>query len=77
MNALMTGPAPDPQWLLDALDMVASLGTFRAEDSTEASPVTVLAAARPVLRRLAHFDESAFLLMESDGLGFRKKHATK
>ena len=71
MNASMTGPAPDPQWLLDALDMVASLGTFRAEASAEASPVTVLAAARPVLRRLANFEESAFLLMESDGLGFR------
>ncbi len=71
MNTTMSGPAPDPQWLLDALDMVASLGTFRAEGSAEASPASVLAAARPVLRRLANFEESAFLLIEADGLGFR------
>jgi len=71
MSLTTSGPAPDPQWLLDALDLVASLGTFRAEDSTETSPEAVLAAARPVLRRLAHFEASAFLLMEADGLGFR------
>ncbi len=67
----MGGPAPDSEWLLDALDMVASLGTFRAEGTSEVSPAGVIAAARPVLRRLADFQESAFLLMESDGLGFR------
>jgi len=71
MNDMTTGPAPDVRWLLDALDMVASLGTFRAEGSSESSPEAVIAAARPVLRRLANFEESAFFLMEADGLGFR------
>ncbi|MEO8633773.1 MAG: ATP-binding protein [Gemmatimonadales bacterium] len=71
MSTMLSGPAPNPQWLLDALDMVASLGTFRADDATRASPAAVLVAARPVVRRLADFTESAFLLLEADGLGFR------
>jgi signal transduction histidine kinase/ActR/RegA family two-component response regulator/HPt (histidine-containing phosphotransfer) domain-containing protein len=62
---------PDPQWVLEALDMVASLGTFRADQPRDVAPAAILAAAKPVLRRLLEFDQAAFLLLESDGLAFR------
>jgi signal transduction histidine kinase/CheY-like chemotaxis protein len=52
----------------DALDMVASLGTFRAGQPREVTPGAIITAARPVLRRLIDFDQSAFLLIEPDGL---------
>jgi two-component system, sensor histidine kinase and response regulator len=57
-------------WLVDALDMVASLGTFRADQPREVTPAAVFAAARPVIRRLFEFEQSAFLLLEPDGLAF-------
>ncbi len=69
----MTGdalPGADPQWVLDALDLVASLGGFRAGEPRDVTPAVVLGAARPVLRRLLEFEQSAFLLLEADGLGF-------
>ena len=66
----MTAPRQD-QWLVDALDMVASLGTFRGDQPQAVTPAAVIAAARPVLRRLFEFDQSAFLLLDPDGLAFR------
>ncbi len=70
----MTGPqtsAGDPQWVLEALDLVAALGSFRADQPKERTPEGVLSAARPVLRRLLPLARSAFLLLEEDGLGLR------
>jgi len=64
--------APDHPWLLDALDLVASLGAFRSAQSREEAPAVVLAAVRPVLRRLIPFEQSAFFLLEPDGLAFRR-----
>jgi two-component system, sensor histidine kinase and response regulator len=58
-------------WLLDALDMVASLGTLRAENPQEVTPAAIIAHARPVLRRLFEFEQSTFLLLDPDGLAFR------
>ncbi len=52
--------------------MVASLGAFRSARSREEAPATVVAAVRPVLRRLMEFERSAFFLLEADGLGFRR-----
>ncbi len=66
----MTAPRKD-LWLVDALDMVASLGTFRGDQPQAVTPAAVIAAARPVLRRLFEFDQSAFLLLDPDGLAFR------
>ena len=63
-------PGADPQWVLEALDLVAALGGFRAGEPREVTPAVVLGAAKPVLRRLLDFDQAAFLLLESDGLGF-------
>jgi len=63
-------PAADPQWVLEALDLVASLGGFRAGEPRDVTPAVVLGAAKPVLRRLLDFEQSAFLLLEPDGLGF-------
>ena len=63
--------APDPAWLLDALDMVAALGTFRSGQTREATPSAVLGAARPVLHRLIAFEQLGFFLLEPDGLGVR------
>ncbi len=57
--------------LLDALDMVASLNALRAEPTQEVTPAAIIANARPVLRRLLDFEQSTFLLLEPDGLGFR------
>jgi signal transduction histidine kinase/CheY-like chemotaxis protein len=54
--------------VIDALDMVASLGTFRAEQSRNVTPAAIIQTARPVLRRLIDFDQSAFMLIEPDGL---------
>jgi hypothetical protein len=54
----------------DALDMVASLGAFRADQPREVTPTAIIQAARPVLRRLIDFEQSAFLLIEADGLAF-------
>ncbi len=68
----MTGPqasAGDPQWVLEALDLVAALGSFRADQPKERTPEAVLSAARPVLRRLLPLTRSAFFLLEEDGLG--------
>jgi signal transduction histidine kinase/CheY-like chemotaxis protein/HPt (histidine-containing phosphotransfer) domain-containing protein len=65
----MSGPVKD-QWLSDALDMVASLATFRGDQPRNLTPAVVLASARPVLRRLFTFERSAFLLLDADGLGF-------
>ncbi len=68
----MTGTqasAGDPQWVLEALDLVAALGSFRADQPKERTPEAVLSAARPVLRRLLPLARSAFLLLEEDGLG--------
>jgi signal transduction histidine kinase/HPt (histidine-containing phosphotransfer) domain-containing protein/ActR/RegA family two-component response regulator len=62
--------APEPQWVLDALDMVAALGSFRGEQPREQAPAAILSAAKPVLRRLLEFEQAAFLLFEQDGLGF-------
>ncbi len=62
---------PDPAWLLDALDMVAALGTFRSGQTREATPAVVLGAARPVLHRLIAFEQIGFFLFEPDGLGVR------
>ncbi|HXW97647.1 MAG TPA: ATP-binding protein [Gemmatimonadales bacterium] len=65
-------PATDhPQWVLEALDMVASLGTFRADQPRDVAPTAIFGAAKPVLRRLLAFERSAFLLLEPDGLAFR------
>ncbi len=64
--------APDQSWLLDALDMVASLGAFRSARSREEAPPVVVAAVRPVLRRLMEFEQSAFFLLETDGLAFQR-----
>jgi signal transduction histidine kinase/DNA-binding response OmpR family regulator/HPt (histidine-containing phosphotransfer) domain-containing protein len=64
-------PGADPQWVLDALDLVASLGAFRAGEPRDVTPAVVLGAAKPVLRRLLDFDQAAFLLLEPDGLGFQ------
>ena len=64
-------PVPDPRWVLEALDMVASLGTFRADQPREVAPGAILGAAKPVLRRLLEFDQAAFFLLEPDGLAFR------
>jgi two-component system, sensor histidine kinase and response regulator len=58
-------------WLLHALDMVASLGTLRAENPQEVTPAAIIAHARPVLRRLFEFEQSTFLLLDPDGLAFR------
>jgi signal transduction histidine kinase/DNA-binding response OmpR family regulator/HPt (histidine-containing phosphotransfer) domain-containing protein len=57
--------------VLEALDMVASLGTFHADQPRDVGPATILNAAKPVLRRLLEFEQAAFLLVEPDGLGFR------
>ncbi|HSB54579.1 MAG TPA: ATP-binding protein [Gemmatimonadales bacterium] len=65
----MPGTAKE-QWLSDALDMVASLATFRGDEPRNLTPAVVLASARPVLRRLFTFERSAFLLLDADGLGF-------
>ncbi len=65
----MSGTDKD-QWLSDALDMVASLATFRGDEPRNLTPQVVLASARPVLRRLFSFERSAFLLLDADGLGF-------
>ena len=65
----MTGAGKE-QWLSDALDMVASLGTFRGDQPRSLTPAAVVATARPVLRRLFTFERSAFLLLDADGLGF-------
>lgn len=69
---MITVPVPgaDPQWVLDALDLVASLGAFRAGEPRDVTPAVVLGAAKPVLRRLLEFERAAFLLLEPDGLGF-------
>ncbi|MBK8005486.1 MAG: response regulator [Gemmatimonadetes bacterium] len=68
----MSAPrTPDPAWLLDALDMVAALGTFRSGQTREATPAVVLGAARPVLHRLIAFEQIGFFLFEPDGLGVR------
>ena len=70
----MTPPlvqAREPQWVLEALDMVASLGTFHADQARDVRPASILNAAKPVLRRLLEFEQAAFLLVEPDGLGFR------
>ena len=70
----MTAPfarLPDSQWVLEALDMVASLGTFHADRPRDLGPAAILNAAKPVLRRLLEFEQAAFLLVEPDGLGFR------
>ncbi len=65
-------PAPgDPQWVLEALDLVAALGSYRGDQSRDRRPEAVLLAARPVLRRLLPLEQSAFLLLEEDGLGLR------
>ncbi len=63
-------PGADPQWVLEALDLVASLGGFRAGEPRDVTPAVVLGAAKPVLRRLLEFEQAAFLLLEPDGLGF-------
>ncbi|HWA16176.1 MAG TPA: ATP-binding protein, partial [Gemmatimonadales bacterium] len=59
----------------DALDMVASLGAFRADEPREQTPTAIIGAARPVLRRLIDFDQSAFLLIEPDGLAMKMVEA--
>jgi signal transduction histidine kinase/DNA-binding NarL/FixJ family response regulator len=64
--------APDQSWLLDALDMVASLGAFRSARTRDEAPAVVVAAVRPVLRRLMEFQQSAFFLLEPDGLAFSR-----
>ncbi len=51
--------------------MVASLGSFRAEQPREIGPAAILASARPVLRRLLDLEQTAFLLLEPDGLAFQ------
>ncbi len=69
----MSDPAArDHHSLLDALDTIASLGAFRSAQSREEAPAAVLATVRPVLRRLIEFEQSAFFLLEPDGLAFRR-----
>ncbi len=65
----MSRPASD-SLVADALDMVASLGTFNGDEPREVTPAVIIRAARPVLRRLIEFDQTAFLLLEADGLAF-------
>ncbi len=67
----LPGHGLDTPSLLDALDMVAALSGFRADQPRDATPAAVLSSAKPVLLRLADFEAMAFLLLEPDGLAFR------
>jgi signal transduction histidine kinase/CheY-like chemotaxis protein/HPt (histidine-containing phosphotransfer) domain-containing protein len=70
MNPRSERPA-DPAWVLEALDMVAALGSFRADQPQNAGVAAILAAAKPVLRRLLDFDHAGFHLLDPDGLGLQ------
>ncbi|MEP6572200.1 MAG: response regulator [Gemmatimonadota bacterium] len=57
-------------WLLDCLDMVASLGAYRPGRDHVDGPSVLLANAMPALRRLINFRDLAFFTLDADGLDF-------
>jgi signal transduction histidine kinase/HPt (histidine-containing phosphotransfer) domain-containing protein len=67
--------APDPvatmnRWLLECLDVVASLGTVRPGLAETESVPAILAATRPALHRLLSFRTLAFFAADRHALDF-------
>jgi len=58
------------RWILDSLDMVTSLGELQMSLIYEHDAATILAAARPHLKRLMPFRAMAFLMVEDSGSDF-------
>jgi hypothetical protein len=59
------------RWILDSLDMVASLGELQSSLIYEHDAATILAtAARSHLKRLMPFRAMAFLMVEDSGSDF-------
>jgi signal transduction histidine kinase/CheY-like chemotaxis protein len=58
------------RWILDSLDMVTSLGELQMSLIYEHDAATILAAARPHLKRLMPFRAMAFLMVEESGSDF-------
>jgi signal transduction histidine kinase/CheY-like chemotaxis protein len=58
------------RWILDSLDMVASLGELQSSLIYEHNASTILAAARSHLKRLMSFRAMAFLMVEDSGSDF-------
>jgi two-component system sensor histidine kinase/response regulator len=58
------------RWILDSLDMVASLGELQSSLIYEHDAATILAAARSHLKRLMSFRAMAFLMVEDSGSDF-------
>jgi hypothetical protein len=58
------------RWILDSLDMVSSLGELQSSLICEHDAATILAAARPHLKRLMSFRAMAFLMVEETGSDF-------
>ncbi|HTS87525.1 MAG TPA: ATP-binding protein [Gemmatimonadales bacterium] len=61
----------DAAWVLEALDLVASLGNFRADQPRDVGPAAILSVVKPALHRLLAFEQRVFLLFEPDGLAYR------
>ena len=58
------------RWLLDALDLVASLGDFPASVGGDQEPATILSLASAQLKRILAFRGLAFWLVEESDSDF-------